>query len=91
VWRLSCLCGCSGLDVRVVPQAPLSDPTVVSEPRFNKGYYRGSRFICAESSNDGTSSVGPFAEKPAMAMQASKKLSLEGGACVASLLLMRLL
>jgi len=50
VWRLSCLCGCSG-----------------------------SQSVCAESSNDGTSSVSPFAEKPATAIQ-QVKASLEGGA-----------
>ena len=54
VWRLSCLCGCSSLDVAGPPSSP-SDPTVVSEPRFDEGYDRGSRSVCAESSNGGTS------------------------------------
>jgi len=58
-----------------VPQAPPSVPIVVSEPRFDKGYDRGSQSVCAESSNDGTSSVGPFAEKAAMAIQASNLIS----------------
>ncbi|AES88507.1 T-complex protein 1 subunit delta, putative [Medicago truncatula] len=54
-----------------VPHAPFNDPTVASEPQFDEGYDRGSRSICAESSNGGTSSVDPFAEKPATAIQKS--------------------
>jgi len=51
---------------------------VVSDPRFDKGYNRVSRSVCAKSSNGGTSSVGPFAEKPATAIQTSKSFRLNG-------------
>jgi len=71
VWHLSCLCGCSNLDVDS-PLRSSHDPTVVSEPRFDEGYDRGNQSVCAESSNDGTGSVGPFAEKPATTIQESK-------------------
>jgi len=54
VWCLSCLYGCSSLDVDGPPGSP-QWPTVVSKPRFDEGYDRGSRSVCAESSNGGTS------------------------------------
>jgi len=56
VWRLSRLCDCSSLDVDGPPSSS-TDPTVVSEPRFNEEDDRGSRSVCAESSNGGTVSV----------------------------------
>ncbi|AES69289.1 transmembrane protein, putative [Medicago truncatula] len=50
---------------------------LVVEARFDKG----SRSVCAESNNGDTSSVGPFAEKPATAIQASKSFRLNRSVC----------
>ena len=41
---LSHLCGCSGLDADD-PQRSPHDPTMVSEPRFDEGYDRGSQSV----------------------------------------------
>nr|ABE80138.2 hypothetical protein MtrDRAFT_AC139526g49v2 [Medicago truncatula] len=42
---------------------------MVAESRFDKGYDRGNLSIGAERRNDGTSSVGPFAEEPTTSIQ----------------------
>jgi len=54
-WRLSCLCGCSSLDVDAPPSSP-HDPTVVSEPGSTKGTTEAAGPL-GETSNGGAVSV----------------------------------
>jgi len=73
VWCLSCLWGCSSLDVDGPPSSP-RDLTIVSEPRFDEGYDRGRLSVAHKAATRWyKQQVAPCA---ATTIQASKKLPL---------------